>query len=72
MAEPDKAQIPIDRFVDLMNGELCQYPGYQDGMQFVTLEGGYDFVAPMLTIMENLAFANSVFDRIGMKYTISR
>ena len=72
MAEPDKAQIPIDRFVDLMNGELCQHPSYQDGMQFVTLEGGYDFVAPTLTIMENLAFAKSVFDRMSMKYTISR
>ena len=72
MAEPDMAQVSLDSFIDLMNGELRQYPGYRDGMQFVTLEGGYDFVAPTLTIMENLALAKSVLDRMSMKYAISR
>ena len=71
MGDPDKAQVSIDRFVDLMNGELHRYPGYRYGMQFVTLEGGYDFVAPTLTIKENYALAKSIFNRMSMKYAIS-
>lgn len=72
MAEREKELVSLDRFVELMNGELRRDPGYRDGMQFVKLEGGYNFVAPMLTIAGNHALDKRIFDRVSMKYAISR
>lgn len=72
MVESEKELISLDRFVELMNDELRRDPGYKEGMKFVKVSGGYDFVAPMLTTTGNHALDKRIFDRVSMKYAISR
>ena len=45
---------------------------YQDEMKFINVGTGYDFIAPTLSIMENKELDKRVFDRVSIKYTITR
>jgi hypothetical protein len=72
MLEHEKKLVSVDRFVALLNKELKRSPSYQDGMQFINIGTGYDFIAPMLSLPENQKLDNWVFDRVSVKYTIDR
>jgi hypothetical protein len=72
MLEHEKELVSFDRFVELLNEELKRSPRYQDGMQFINIGTGYDFVAPMLSITENQELDKWVFDRVSVNYTIAR
>ena len=63
-------RVSLAQFVQLMNDELRERPCYQIGMNFVPGDGGYDFVAPTLTIAEEMALDKSVFDQVSINYTI--
>jgi hypothetical protein len=72
MLEHEKKLVSVDRFVALLNEELKRSPSYQDGMQFINIGTGYDFIAPMLSLTENQKLDIWVFDRVSVKYTIDR
>ena len=67
-----KELVSLDRFIALMNHKLRQDPRYRDGMQFLNVSTGYDFVAPMLTMTERQALDKTIFDCVSLKYTIAR
>ncbi|MFC6523196.1 hypothetical protein ACFQAT_28955 [Undibacterium arcticum] len=70
MVEHEKALVSFDRFVELLNEELKHSPSYRDGMRFINMGTGYDFIAPMLSITEN-QLDKWVFDRVRGKYSIA-
>lgn len=70
VADVNKEPVSPARFVELLNDELRRDPSYRDGMNFVDVGTGYDFVAPMLKITENCALDKDIFDRVSIKYTI--
>jgi hypothetical protein len=74
MSEHDKELVSLNRFVELMNDELRRQSGYRDGMKFVNIGTGYDFVDlnDTLTITEEKALDKSVFDQVRSRYTIAR
>lgn len=72
MIEHKKELVSFGRFLELLNEELINSARYQDGMQFISVGTGYDFIAPMLSIAENHDFDKWVFDRVSIEYTISR
>lgn len=69
MKDEEKEFVPIERFVKLLNDELRNSSAYREGMQFIDIGSGYDFLAPMLSITENQALDKYVFDRVSSKYT---
>ena len=72
MPEHKKELVSFGRFVELLNEELMNSGRYQDGMQFINVGTGYDFIAPTLSIMENQELDKQVFDSVSIKYTITR
>lgn len=70
MLKHEKELVSFDRFVELLNEELKHSPSYQDGMRFINIGTGYDFIAPMLSITESQQLDKWVFDRVSVKYTV--
>jgi len=70
MDAANKETVSCARFVELLNDELRRDPGYRPGMYFVHVGTGYDFVAPMFTMIEKAAMDKAIFDRVSIKYTI--
>jgi hypothetical protein len=71
MLEHEKELVSPDRFVELLNEELQNAPFYEDGMRFINVHSGYDFVALTPLIIEKQASDKWVFDRVSDKYTIA-
>ena len=72
MPEHKKEFVSFIRFIELLNEDLMKSGRYQDGMQFISVGTGYDFIAPTLSIMENQELDKWVFDRVSIKYTITQ
>lgn len=72
MLEDKKRLVLFSRFIELMNEELMNSALYQDGMQFISVGSGYDFITPRLSLTENQGLDKWVFDRVSTKYTITR
>ncbi len=72
MPEHKKELVSFGRFVELLNEELMNSGRYLDGMQFINVGTGYDFISPTLSIMENQELDKRVFDSVSIKYTITR
>lgn len=67
----EKEIVTSDRFVELLNEELGRTSTYRDGMKFINVGTGYNFLAPMLLITENQNLDKLVFDHVSSKYTIA-
>ena len=72
MTAPAHELVSCVRFVQLMNEALRQEPHCKNGMHFVNVGSGYDFVAPALGVTANQALDKRVFDTISTKCTIAR
>jgi hypothetical protein len=72
MQECEKELVSMSRFVALMNEELKRAPWFRDGMQFVDVGTGYDFLSPILPLVENRSRDKEIFDRVSENYSIAR
>jgi hypothetical protein len=64
--------VSFERFVALLNDELWSRPQYRQGMEFLNVDFGYDFIAPSLDPTANRALDKSIFDRVSVEYKIAR
>ena len=72
MIENEKELVSFERFVALLNMDLKSSPSYQDGMEFTNICTGYEFIAPMLSGIENHVLDKLIFDQVSANYTIAR